>query len=166
MPHDARPEGGKGTVRKPVALGGGEFVPYPDPTNPAATRIGKANPRSGTRPETRLRSALHRAGVRFRKDHPLRVDGGRVIRPDIVFPGAKIAVFVDGCFWHACPQHGTKPKANTGYWVPKLARNVARDQENDRRLESAGWQVVRVWEHTSLDVAVNDVLQALQRAAT
>ena len=66
---------------------------------------------------------------------------------DIVFVGAKVAVFVDGCFWHSCPQHGTMPKKNVDYWGPKLVRNTERDRQTDELLLTAGWLPVRVWEH-------------------
>jgi len=121
----------------------------------------RANPRTGTEPEMLLRSELHRHGLRFRKDLPLRVRD-RVIRPDIVFTRARLAVFVDGCFWHACPQHGTQPRANTDYWRPKLERNVARDRAVDEALADAGWRVLRAWEHEPVsDVARR--IQALMR---
>lgn len=121
-------------------------MPYPEPKDAAATRIGKANPRSGTKPEVRLRSMLHRRGLRFRKDHLVRVGTIRV-RPDVVFTRAKVAVFVDGCFWHGCPEHQVVPRSNPDYWVPKLRRNVERDREVDCALRDEGWTVVRVWEH-------------------
>jgi DNA mismatch endonuclease, patch repair protein len=106
----------------------------------------QANRRTDTGPERGLRSALHRLGLRFRKD--LRLDlGDRYARPDIVFPRARVAVFVDGCFWHSCPQHGQIPRANREYWEPKLARNVERDRENDRALAEAGWTALRFYEH-------------------
>jgi DNA mismatch endonuclease, patch repair protein len=122
----------------------------------------RRNLRSGTRPEVLVRSELHRRGLRFRKDLPLRLSD-RVVRPDIVFTRARLAVFIDGCFWHACPIHGNQPRANTDYWGPKLARNVARDRAVDAALAAAGWQVLRVWEHedpvASAD-RVNEVLAA------
>ncbi len=148
-----------------MALGGGARVPYPEPTTEAASRIGRANRRAGTRPEVALRSALHRRGLRFRKDLLLRVGGLRV-RPDIVFTRARVAVFVDGCFWHCCPAHGTTPRSNPGYWGPKLRRNVERDEQVDGALAGAGWQVVRVWEHQGAVVAAEDVVLSLQEAAT
>jgi len=102
--------------------------------------------RTGTKPEVALRSALHRAGLRFRKD--FRLDLGDVkTRPDVVFPRAKVAIFVDGCFWHACPRHSKPPSVNSAYWGPKLRRNVERDSQNVTALTAAGWIVVRVWEH-------------------
>ncbi len=114
----------------------------------------QANRRTDTGPEMRLRSALHREGRRFRKDYPIRVEGGRRIKVDIAFPGARLAVFVDGCFWHRCPEHATEPKANRDFWRAKLDRNVARDREVDRALRNAGWRVVRIWEHESVEGAV------------
>jgi DNA mismatch endonuclease (patch repair protein) len=106
----------------------------------------RANARTGTRPEVELRSALHRLGLRFRKDHPVHASG-RVIRPDVVFARRRVAVFLDGCYWHACPEHGTRPRRNVGYWDDKFARNVARDRAVDEALRDAGWHVVRIWEH-------------------
>lgn len=106
----------------------------------------RRNPRRDTGPEVALRSELHRRGLRFRKDLPLRAPG-RVVRPDVVFPAARLAVFVDGCFWHACPLHGNQPRANTAYWRPKLERNVARDRAVNEALTAAGWHVLRAWEH-------------------
>lgn len=138
---------GEGTQRT-VALGGGLRVPYPEPRDAAATKVGKGNRRTDTKPEVALRSELHRRGLRFRKDHPIRVEGRRPIRPDVVFTRARVAVFVDGCFWHRCPKHGNDPRSNSSYWGPKLARNVERDREVNTRLAAAGWRVVRIWEHS------------------
>jgi DNA mismatch endonuclease (patch repair protein) len=108
----------------------------------------QGNRRTDTAPELALRSELHRRGLRFRKD--LRLDFGQVKpRPDVVFTRAKVAVFVDGCFWHSCPQHGRAPGSNRDYWQPKLARNVERDRLHDETLRAAGWTVLRVWEHES-----------------
>lgn len=101
--------------------------------------------RRDTSPELALRSALHRRGLRFRV-HVRPVEGLRR-EADLVFLGPRIAVFVDGCFWHSCPQHATEPKSNAQWWREKLARNRQRDAETDRRLVEAGWLAVRVWEH-------------------
>jgi DNA mismatch endonuclease, patch repair protein len=120
----------------------------------------RANKRTDTKPEMALRRALHGQGLRYRKDYRLDLDGARV-RPDIAFTARRVAVFVDGCFWHACPEHGTKPASNTWYWGPKLARNVERDRAADAALTAAGWRVVRVWEHESLESAVAAVITAL-----
>ncbi len=142
-------------------LGGGRIVPYPEPADEAATKVGKANRRTGTKPEVRLRSALHRRGHRFRKDHLVR-DGTVRVRPDVVFNRWRVAVFVDGCFWHGCPEHQHIPKRNLDYWVPKLTANVERDRRVDGALEEAGWAVVRVWEHVDVEVAIGVVEAALR----
>lgn len=156
----APPDGGR-----TVNLGGGRILPYPEPRDEAATKIGKANRRTGTKPEMRLRSSLHRRGHRFRKDHLLRTGTVRV-RPDVVFTRWRVAVFVDGCFWHGCPEHQHIPKRNLDYWVPKLEANIERDRRVDAALEAAGWVVVRVWEHDGVSEAVEVVQDALdeQRA--
>lgn len=135
---------------------------YPYASSSTPVRSMRGNRRTDTRPELRLRSGLHRRGLRFRKDYPIRPDSGRPVRPDVVFPRARIAVFVDGCFWHSCPEHGHAPMANSAYWGPKLQRNVARDKETNRRLEKAGWRVVRVWEHEDTTDAA-DRVEALIR---
>jgi DNA mismatch endonuclease (patch repair protein) len=96
----------------------------------------------------RLRSALFALGLRYRVDYPIRVAAGvRPIRPDIVFTRARIAIFVDGCFWHSCPKHGTAPVRNSRYWTVKLARNQARDRRYDALLKNSDWTVLRFWEH-------------------
>ena len=121
----------------------------------------RANRRTDTKPELALRHALHQLGYRYRKDYRLDLDGGRRVRPDIAFTARKVAVFVDGCFWHACPEHGSKPRANEWYWGPKLIKNVERDRVNDAALILAGWTVVRLWEHVPIDEAVGTVVTAL-----
>lgn len=123
----------------------------------------QANRRRDTKPELALRSALHRAGLRYRRDLRLDLPGGRV-RPDIVFTRRKVAVFVDGCFWHSCPIHGSRPAVNQSYWSPKLARNVERDARDTALLQNAGWIVIRIWEHESSEVALEEVRQALAAA--
>lgn len=117
--------------------------------------------RTGTKPELALRSALHRQGYRFRKDYRLDLASGTRVRPDIAFTARRVAVFVDGCFWHVCPEHGRDPTVNEWYWAPKLRRNMERDRAADAALAAAGWQVVRVWEHEPLDAAIAAVVTAL-----
>jgi DNA mismatch endonuclease (patch repair protein) len=112
--------------------------------------------RADTKPEVALRSALHRLGYRFRKDYRINVETGWV-RPDIVFTRQKLAIFVDGCFWHGCPEHGRAPKVNDWYWGPKFARTRDRDGANQHALAKAGWRVIRVWEHEPPHVAVERV---------
>jgi DNA mismatch endonuclease, patch repair protein len=121
-------------------------------TSPGRSRNMASIRRRDTKPEVALRSAVHRLGFRFRKDYPVRVDG-KLIRPDIAFTKRRIAVFVDGCFWHSCPEHGRRPRVNGDYWSPKLQRNAARDREQTRALQGAGWVVVRFWEHEALESA-------------
>jgi DNA mismatch endonuclease (patch repair protein) len=101
--------------------------------------------RRDTAPEIAVRRAAHALGLRYfvhRRPMP-----GLRREADLVFPRARVAVFVDGCFWHSCPDHGVSPHVNAAYWSSKLARNVARDMETSAVLCAAGWRVVRVWEH-------------------
>ena len=137
---------------------------YPTPSSAAVSAAMRANPRRDTAPERRLRSALHRRGWRFRIDFPVHSTARRV-RPDIVFTRRRVAVFVDGCFWHSCPEHGTQPRSNASYWVPKLRRSVERDLADTESLSRAGWTVVRVWEHEHLATAVAIVEKALGESA-
>lgn len=101
--------------------------------------------RSGTSPEMAVRRELHLRGLRYRVDAaPL---SGLRRRADIVFGPTRVAVMIDGCFWHGCPEHATAPKANADWWREKLIRNNTRDRDTDRRLTDAGWRVLRFWEH-------------------
>ena len=115
--------------------------------------------RRDTAPELALRRALHARGLRYRVTYP--VPGNRLRTIDIAFTRAKVAVFVDGCFWHGCPDHGTQPRANAGWWATKLAANAARDRDTDRLLTEAGWTVLRVWEHEAPEVAATRVLDVV-----
>ncbi|WP_246136632.1 very short patch repair endonuclease [Leekyejoonella antrihumi] len=128
-----------------------------DPTSEGRRRNMRAIRRTDTRPERALRSALHRAGYRFRKDLLIRTGSGVKARPDIVFTKQRVAVFVDGCFWHGCPEHGGSPRKNVNYWGPKLQRNVERDRAQDASLRADGWTVVRVWEHELESEAITKV---------
>ena len=134
---------------------------YPKPTNSAATNRMRSNRRVDTKPEVELRSMLHRRGLRFRKDYLIRLPHGRRVHADVAFTKKKIAVFVDGCFWHSCPQHGTTPKTNQDYWIPKLRQNVERDRLNNSNLRASGWVVIRLWEHTGPIEALGAVLDCL-----
>ncbi|WP_336921487.1 very short patch repair endonuclease [Aquipuribacter sp. SD81] len=128
--------------------------------SPGRSRNMRAIKRADTKPELRLRAALHAAGLRFRKDLRLELEG-KTVRPDVVFTRRRVAVFVDGCFWHSCPIHGRAPTTNQSYWGPKLARTAVRDRAADEALGGAGWTVVRVWEHLELKEAVRLVTEAL-----
>jgi len=139
---------------------------YPMPSSPGRSANMKANRRTDTKPELALRKALHAMGYRYRKDLRLDLSGGVRVRPDIVFTARRVAVFVDGCFWHCCPDHGSQPASNTWYWEPKLRRNVERDRAADTALGEAGWTVVRLWEHSAIDEAVAAVVDVLPTTRT
>lgn len=125
----------------------------------------RANRKTGSRPETQLRSDLHRLGFRFRKNILIQL-GPTSVRPDVIFTRAKVAVFVDGCFWHSCPDHGRAPNRNATYWLPKLERNTRRDRLVDAELRAAGWAVVRLWEHVAPTSAAATVVVAVASAGT
>ncbi|MGW4635857.1 very short patch repair endonuclease [Nocardia sp. NPDC004415] len=130
-------------------------------TDPATSARMSRQRRARTAPELALRRELHRAGLRYFVDRP-PIKGQRR-RADVVFPRLRIAVYVDGCFWHRCPEHATSPKNNAQWWADKLAGNVARDRATDAALTAAGWQVVRVWEHEDAHAAAEQI-GALVRA--
>jgi DNA mismatch endonuclease (patch repair protein) len=113
-----------------------------------------------TSPEIALRSVLHRLGYRYRVDAP-PLPGLRR-KADLVFTRRRVAVFVDGCYWHGCPDHFTVPATNSEYWRAKVSRNRERDLDTDQRLCEAGWTPVRVWEHEPLESAVEFVVSVLQ----
>jgi len=116
---------------------------------------------TGTAPELALRSRLHRLGLRYRTHVAPLATLRR--KADIVFGPARVAVFVDGCFWHGCPEHGRRAHAVNGwYWPEKIARNKRRDTDTDRRLEEAGWLVVRVWEHEDDALAATRIAELVR----
>jgi DNA mismatch endonuclease (patch repair protein) len=134
-------------------------------TTPGRSRNMAAIRRKDTQPEVRVRSALHTLGYRFRKDHPIRV-GGKTVRPDVAFTRRRVAIFIDGCFWHSCPQHGRTPNANPGYWTPKLQSNAKRDLEQTAALTDLGWKVLRFWEHEEPGPVVAAITEELARNHT
>ena len=135
------------------------------PPSAATTAKMRGNKRAGTKPEVRLRSALHAKGLRFRKDFPVRA-GGRVRHVDIAFTKRHVAVFLDGCFWHGCPVHGHFPKGqNEEYWRTKILGNRERDAEDERILRLEGWRVLRIWEHEPVEDAVRAVEGVLKEDA-
>lgn len=91
----------------------------------------------------------------------MKVDGV-VVRPDIVFSRRRVAVFVDGCFWHGCPQHVSWPSSNREFWRNKIETNRVRDAKQDTALKAAGWTVIRVWEHEDIEDAVARIQGALE----
>jgi DNA mismatch endonuclease (patch repair protein) len=105
----------------------------------------QSNRSRDTKPELAVRRAAHRLGLRYRVcARPLPALRRTA---DLVFPRAKIAVFIDGCYWHGCPEHHRPPTINGGYWADKIERNRRRDRETDASLDAAGWTVIRAWEH-------------------
>jgi DNA mismatch endonuclease, patch repair protein len=137
---------------------------YPHPTSAAATAVMRANKKKDTSPELAIRRLLFARGLRYRIHYPVRV-GRLLVKPDIVFPRRRVAVFIDGCFWHSCPEHGTNPKVNTGYWGAKLERNRQRDRLVNDTLTADGWQVIRVWEHVPPAAACDLIQIAIERKA-
>ena len=119
-----------------------------------SARMSRLERRNNT-PELLLRRELHAMGLRYRVH--LAVPGNRRRSIDIAFTRARLAVFVDGCFWHACPDHGTSPRTNSDWWQWKLERNVARDRDTDHLLAAAGWTVLRIWEHEDPNAAATRV---------
>jgi DNA mismatch endonuclease, patch repair protein len=139
-----------------------KLPPAPPPSS--ATKTMKANRSTGTKPELALRRELFKRGLRYRVGLPIVLPDRRV-RPDVVFTRRRVAVFLDGCFWHACPTHGRMPTDPTGYWAVKLARNVDRDAAVTAGLRAAGWTVARIWEHTPIAEAADLVEVALRATA-
>ncbi|OLT00086.1 very short patch repair endonuclease [Pseudonocardia sp. CNS-004] len=113
--------------------------------------------RRDTEPEMLVRREAHRRGLRYRVNATLPGMSRR--RADMVFPGPRVAVFVDGCFWHSCPDHATIPKANNQWWVTKLRKNAARDRETNDHLTSIGWVPLRFWEHQS----ATDIVDVIEK---
>lgn len=115
----------------------------------------KSNRRRDTGPELAVRRLLHAQGLRYRVDTPLEFDRRR--RADIVFSRARLAIFIDGCFWHGCNQHYTVPATNAEFWAEKRVKNRTRDSETNERLEATGWTVLRFWEHESPAAIAADI---------
>jgi DNA mismatch endonuclease (patch repair protein) len=115
----------------------------------------QGNRRRDTGPELRLRSALHALGLRYRVDR--RPVAAVPCRADIVFTRRRVAIFVDGCYWHGCPTHHVTPATNRPYWTAKIDGNRARDATTTRAIEAAGWRVIRVWEHDDAAVAATAI---------
>lgn len=131
---------------------------------PSSERVRRQMSQQLTRdtvPEIAIRKLLHAKGLRYRVNLPVVPERRR--RADIVFTSRRVAVFVDGCFWHGCPEHATRPKANSEWWSLKLARNIERDRETDCLLSEAGWTVVRIWEHEDPAAAVEKLICLLKR---
>ena len=133
----------------------------PTPSSEAVSvRMSRAR-RRDTAPELAVRSEAHRRGLRYRVDAPL--PGMPRRRADMLFVGRRVAVFVDGCFWHSCPVHASSPAANGQWWAAKLARNEERDRHTDAHLRALGWTVLRFWEHEDPVVVVNEIERVVRR---
>jgi DNA mismatch endonuclease, patch repair protein len=120
-------------------------------SSPAVRNVMRANRGRDTKPELALRSAIHALGLRYRVG--LRPIPEIRRTADIVFTKAKVAVFLDGCFWHGCPEHHRPAKKNSEFWTAKITGNITRDANTDACLRQAGWRVIRVWEHENPDDA-------------
>jgi len=129
-------------------------------TTPRTRARMRAQRQRDTRPELAIRKELHRRGYRYRLAKPA-IRGLRS-QPDFIFPREKIAVFVNGCFWHVCPEHATWPTNNAAWWRAKLEGNVARDRRIDATLRDHGWVPLRLWEHETVDAACGTVIAALE----
>lgn len=128
-------------------------------SSPAARATMRANRGRDTGPELRIRRALHALGYRYRVDHPLMIDRRR--RGDIVFTRRRIAIFIDGCYWHGCPEHHVVPRTNRAFWLAKISANRERDRDTDDRLREAGWTVCRYWEHEDPVAVVRSLARRL-----
>lgn len=138
-----------------------KVIGKPAPSSESALKRMKAAKPRDTAPEKALRLALYRKGLRYRIDVKPVKDLNR--RADIVFRSAKVAVFVDGCFWHGCPIHGTQAKANTEFWKNKIKQNQIRDEDTNKQLKKAGWRVVRVWEHENPEKASEKIYNIIMK---
>jgi DNA mismatch endonuclease (patch repair protein) len=134
-------------------------VSAPVPADASVRARMQAQRERDTGIERAIRSRLHARGLRYRLHQ--RLLGGSRREADLVFPRSRVAVFVDGCFWHGCPEHATWPKHNADFWRAKIERNVERDRDTDARLAAEGWHVVRVWEHEAVDAAVARIERAV-----
>ena len=141
-----------------AAIGEGGLVADSWASSPGVRARMRANRSRDSKPELAVRSAVHAFGLRYRVD--VRPVAGLRRKADLVFTRARVAVFVDGCFWHGCSAHHTVAETNAEFWAAKVARNRDRDRETDRLLAEAGWRVVRVWEHED-PVAAADRVRAI-----
>ena len=139
-------------------------APEPERAKPADAGVSRRYStlaRRDTSPEVELRRLLWRMGLRYRVQY--KVPGLPRRKVDIAFTRRKVAVQVDGCFWHGCPEHGTMPGRNSEWWRWKIAKNQARDRDTDEKLEALGWTVIHIWEHEAPDDAAATIARALGR---
>ena len=138
----------------------GEMLGELIPSSLHASRRMAATSGKNNKAERLVRSALHQRGLRFQIQR--RLIPGTTRTTDIVFPRARLAVFVDGCFWHSCPLHGSQPKSNGEWWRRKIRQNVERDHDTNERLRNLGWQVMRIWEHEDPETAADRIADSLR----
>lgn len=131
------------------------------PSSPLVSARMSRQTNRDTSAEWAVRQLLHASGYRYRIHYP--VPGMRRRKIDIAFTGVRLAVLIDGCFWHGCPEHATSPKANAEWWRQKLDRNIERDRETNAQLLAEGWKVLRFWEHESPDAVMRQVAAAVDR---
>ncbi|GAA2006152.1 very short patch repair endonuclease [Catenulispora subtropica] len=129
-------------------------------SSPASRSVMRANRSRDTKPEIAIRRELHRLGFRYRVAFPAPIGMRRTI--DIAFTRMRVAVFVDGCFWHGCPDHYRPATRNAAFWGEKINANRERDADTNRRLVEAGWTVIRIWEHEDPATAVNRITNLLR----
>lgn len=134
------------------------------PSSPGVSARMSRQPSKDTAAELAVRRLLHAAGLRYRVEYP--VPGMARRRIDVAFTGARVAVLIDGCFWHGCPVHATQPKANAEWWRNKLDRNMARDRETTAHLVAQGWTVLRFWEHEDPDSVAAQVSATVEQRRT
>lgn len=130
------------------------------PSDPSVSRRYASLARRDTSPEMALRRVLWHAGLRYRVQY--KVPGLPRRKVDIAFPTQKVAIQVDGCFWHGCPEHGSVPGRNSEWWQWKIARNQARDCDTDEQLAALGWTVIHIWEHEDVEHAAATVIDVLR----
>lgn len=123
----------------------------------------QSNRRRDTKPELLVRRLVHASGLRYRVDYP-PLPTHRRLRADLVFTRAKVAVFIDGCFWHGCPDHHTRARTNAAFWAAKVQENRERDERTNATLRDAGWTVLRFWEHEPPELAAREVQQSVGAA--
>ncbi|WP_436980044.1 very short patch repair endonuclease [Streptomyces sp. enrichment culture] len=134
----------------------------PVPSSPAVSSRMSQQGRQDTAQEVAVRKLLYAKGLRYRLQRKVPGMARRTI--DIAFPGPRVAVFLDGCFWHGCPTHATSPRANADWWRAKLEKNVARDNETTAHLRASGWTVLRFWEHEPPEACAEAIADAVETA--
>lgn len=156
IPRSALAEGENGIMSRSTDAEASSWA-----SSPSARKTMMGNRRRDTIPEIAVRRMLHSRGLRYRVDYAPPATPRR--RADIVFTGQKIAVFIDGCFWHGCPEHYIAPVENAAFWADKVLRNRTRDSETVLLLEKAGWVAMRFWEHDDVNLVADRVEDAVKR---